>query len=69
MAKCLTLKRGESNIPNLFVKLEVDRLDEPPANHRGALARPSVTTAAYPSGASTPNIVNQFFRESQRGGA
>jgi hypothetical protein len=38
MAKYLTLKRGESNIPNLFVKLEVGISDEPPVNHRGALA-------------------------------
>jgi hypothetical protein len=44
-AKYLTLKRGESNIPNLFVKLEIGMPDEPPANHRGARARPSVTTA------------------------
>jgi hypothetical protein len=45
-AKYLTLKRGESNIPNLFVKLEVGRSDEPPSNHRGAIARPSLTAAA-----------------------
>jgi hypothetical protein len=32
------MKRGESNIPNLFVKLEVGLLDGPLVNHRGALA-------------------------------
>jgi hypothetical protein len=40
MAKYLTLKRGESNIPNLFVKPEVGGSDEPPVNHRDAARRP-----------------------------
>jgi hypothetical protein len=45
-AKYLTLKRGESNILDLFVKLEVGRSDEPSANHCGAIACPSFMTAA-----------------------